>query len=341
MSVSSGHSLDCARVQRALWWLVIGVVALSTAACHRADSDEVSIDGSSTVFPITAAVVEDYHQTDPAVRLPVRVSGTSGGLHRFLAGSVDIAAASRAIKPAEAATARRRGLSFVEVPVAFDGLCVVVNRDNYWADALSVEDLRRMFLGGSAVRRWRDVRPQWPDEPIRFYAPGLNSGTLDYFKGVLLQGRDGELRADMTLSEDDHVLVRGVSQHTGGIGFFGSAYYFRNRDSLRALAIVAEGEVAAAVTPTPEAIQSGRYRPFSRPLFLYVNRASLDRPAVRAFVNYYLDQSPRISHEVGYVPLSDRLTQSVRRRVADGTVGSELMRFEGRMPATPFVELYR
>ena len=192
-------------------------------------------------------------------------------------------------------------VDYVEIPIAYDGLSIVVNKGNTWTDRLSIDELKAIFLEDSAAKTWADVRPEWPAIPIKVYSPGTDSGTFDYFKEVVA-GKTGSIRSDMSVSEDDNVLVRGVSGDKGGIGFFGCAYYFENADKLKVVPIV-NPSTKQAVSPNPESIENGSYAPFSRPLFIYVATASCARPEVDAFVRYYFEQGPELAAEVGYVRL--------------------------------------
>jgi len=229
----------------------------------------IRVDGSSTVYPITEAVAEEFAGVAPRVNVTVGISGTGGGFKRFVIGETDVSDASRPIKDAERERARSNGIEFIEVPVAYDGLTIVVNDKNTWCDSLTVDDLRKVFLDGG-VNNWNELDPSWPDMPIAIYAPGTDSGTFDYFKEIVA-GEKGSIRGDMSVSEDDNVLVRGVSGEQGAIGFFGSAYYFENQGKLKSVAIDGgEGPVA----PTPQTIADGEYAPFRRPLFIYVNKDS-------------------------------------------------------------------
>lgn len=284
-------------------------LSVHCAAEQSALAGSVRIDGSSTVFPITEAVAEEFAAVAPRLRVTVGVSGTGGGFKRFTVGETDISNASRPIKPQEMQAAASNGVDFIELPIAFDGLSIVVNRQNDFVDSLTLDEVRRIFLDGGA-ERWNEVRPNWPDRPIRVYSPGTDSGTFDYFKEVVA-GDDGSIRADMSVSEDDNVLVRGVAGDENAIGFFGFAYFAENESKLRAVAIDA-GE--GAVAPSVESIESGEYAPFSRPLFVYVNKEAASRPEVKAFVDFYLENAPELAVEVGYVRLPADLQARVQAR---------------------------
>ncbi len=285
----------------------------------------VKIDGSSTVYPITEAVAEEFAEEAPRVRVTVGISGTGGGFKRFSTGETDISDASRPIKAKEQKVCKEAGIEFIEVPVAYDGLTIVVNRENTWCDSLTVEQLKQIFLDGSTVMTWKDLDVSWPEVSLKMYAPGTDSGTFDYFKEVVA-GKKGSIRSDMSVSEDDNVLVRGVSGDKGGIGFFGCAYYFENKEKLKTLAIY-NGKTN--VLPNSKTIESGEYAPFSRPLFIYVNKTALDKPAVQVFVDYYIDNAGDMAEEVGYVRLPETMYDRVRKNIASRKTGTQFIDGEG------------
>lgn len=264
-------------------------------------SGEIRIDGSSTVFPITEAVAEEFIAENPDVKIPVGISGTGGGLEKFIAQETDISDASRPIKEKEAEAAKATGVEYIELKVAFDGLSILVNPQNTWVDYLTVEELNMIWNPDSTVKTWKDVRGEWPEEAIKLYAPGTDSGTFDYFTEEI-NGKTGAIRSDFTGSEDDNVLVQGIAGDKNALGFFGYAYYEENQDKLK---IVPIDSGKGPVTPTFETIKDGTYSPLSRPLFIYVNKASLEKPEVKRFVEYYLEIAKDIVQEVGYVALPD------------------------------------
>ncbi|BAM04103.1 PstS family phosphate ABC transporter substrate-binding protein [Phycisphaera mikurensis] len=303
---------------------VLPGLALAAGLCVPAAAQTrgtVEIDGSSTVGPITSAVQREFLNEYPGVDVTVNVSGTGGGFKRFTRGETDISNASRPIKGKEIKNAEANGIDFVEVPVAYDGLSIVVNKQNDWATELTVEDLQKIFLAEhqSDVKSWKDVDASYPDVPISMYIPGTDSGTFDYFKEVVA-GKEGQIRSDVSPSEDDNQLVRGIEGNRGGIGFFGSSYYFENQDKLRALNI--KNKDGDFVGPTPETIEDGTYNPFSRPLFIYVKADSMDKPAVREFVSFYLDVAPDVAEAVGYVRLPAGVYDNARSRIANRVTGS-------------------
>lgn len=263
---------------------------------------EVKIDGSSTVFPITEAVGEEFQKLNPNVRVTVGVSGTGGGFKKFVKGEIDIADASRPIKDEEKEAAAQAKIEFIEIPVAYDGLSVIVNKENTWVDKLTIEELKKIWQPDSKITKWNQVRPEWPDKEIELYGPGTDSGTFDYFTEVVI-GESGASRPDYTASEDDNVLVQGVSGDKYSLGYFGYAYYVENKDKLKVVPIV--NGSGKAVGPTEQTINDGTYNPLSRPVFIYVNKASLAKPEVKEFVNYYLTEGPAFIPEVGYVSMPE------------------------------------
>ena len=284
---------------------------------------EIAVDGSSTVFPITEAMAEEFGiLTDRGVRVTVGVSGTGGGFKRFCAGETDISDASRPIKDSEVELCTEAGIDFIEVPVAFDGLTVVINPDNDWVDFLTVEELNHIFRPDDYAVTWADVRDGFPDVEIALYAPGADSGTFDYFTEAI-NGDGGVHRSDnTTFSEDDNVLVQGVSNDRGGVGYFGFSYYANNSDVLKAVPVV--NDAGEAITPSNGTINDGTYNPLSRPLFIYVSVASLEREEVVAFVQYFLTDGVWLvdTPEVGYVQLPQPIYAAALERVLNGVTGS-------------------
>jgi len=288
-------------------------------------SGDVLIDGSSTVFPVTAAAAEEFAAYAPDVRITVGISGTGGGFERFCRGETDIQNASRPIAPDEAAICEENGVEYIELPVAYDGLTVVAHPDNDWADCLTVEELN-MIWGPEAegqITNWNQVRPEFPDAPLNLYGAGTDSGTFDYFTEAI-NGDSGASRGDYQASEDDNVLVQGVSGDVNALGYFGYAYYVENQDSLKVVA-VENPETGECVEPSIESVNNGSYQPLSRPIFIYVKAEAAERPEVAEFVNFYLSQSftPLIeTPEVGYVPLPDEVYEAVTERFNTGTTGT-------------------
>jgi phosphate transport system substrate-binding protein len=261
----------------------------------------IKIDGSSTVYPITEAVAEEF-QKSTKIKVTVGESGTGGGFKKFCRGEIDIADASRPILQKEMDACKEAGVQYIELPIAYDGLTVVVNNKNDWVKGLSVDELKKIWNSGSSIKNWKQVNPAYPDKAMGLYGPGTASGTFDYFTEAI-NGKKGAHRTDYTPSEDDNVLVQGVSGNAGGIAYFGYAYYEENKDKLRAIPISAKAG-APAVFPSQETVKNGSYQPLSRPLFIYVNAtASAFKPEVKAFVNFYLENAPTLVQEVKYVPL--------------------------------------
>jgi len=272
----------------------------------------VSLDGSSTVFPISEAIAEEFLAEAPRVRVTVGVSGTGGGFQKFLAGEIDINDASRPISASEKAEAAASGLQYLEIPIAYDGLSVVVNPQNDWVDYLTVEELQLIWQPGSTVDSWDDVRAGWPAEPLRLYGAGTDSGTFDYFTEVI-NGQAGASRPDYTASEDDNVLVQGIRGDIHALGYFGYAYYQENAANVRVIPIDGGN---GPVEPTPVTINDGSYSPLSRPVFIYLNKTGADKPQVRRFVEFYLDIAPAIVSEVGYIELRPEEYQAAKEALA-------------------------
>lgn len=298
-------------------------LALAPSASAQADKlrGNVVIDGSSTVYPITEAAAAAFRKEYPNVNITVAVSGTGGGFKRFAVGETDISDASRPIKGKEFAKCKENGVQFVELPVALDGLSIVLNPKNDWVKSLSVEQLKAIYLEDGSARKWSDLDPSWPNETIKVYSPGTDSGTFDYFKEVVA-GKTGSFRPDMSVSEDDNVLVTGVYGDKYAIGYFGASYYFENKDKLRAAAII-NPHTGEAVLPTPANVLNGSYAPLSRPLFIYVNVKSLRRPAMRKFVEFYLNNAGKFAEQVQYVSTSEKITnmaKSFLKKRKSGTV---------------------
>lgn len=315
----------------------LAAAAVSTAWASAPLRGEIKIAGSSTVGPITQAVIEEFSKTQPEVRISNAITGTGGGFKKFTVGETDLSNASRPIKGSEAQAAQSGGIEFIELPVAYDGLTIVVNHDNTWCNDLTVDELKAIFLADSKVKSWKDIRPEWPATPVKMFIPGTDSGTFDYFKEVIA-GDSGAIRSDVTVSEDDNVLVRGVAGEKGGIGFFGCAYYFENQDKVKAVAI--DGG-QGAVEPTAQTIESGEYAPFSRPLFVYVNKRAAARPEVRAFVEYYLNNAPAMAKEVGYVPLPRDVYNRAKRNFQKGKTGSAYLDENGQPRHGSVTDLYQ
>lgn len=264
---------------------------------------EVRIDGSSTVYPITEAIAEEFRTDHPDVRITIGVSGTGGGFQKFGRGEIDINDASRPIKEQEAQTCNDNNIKFVELKVAFDGLAVLVNKENTWVDHFTVEELKKIWEPSAQgkITRWNQIRAEWPDEEFHLYGPGIASGTYDYFTEVIV-GKSGSSRGDYTASEDDNVLVQGIAGDKNAIGFFGYAYYAENQDNLKVIGV---DNGSGVVMPSPETVKNGSYAPLSRPVFVYVSDAAARRAEVRTFIEFYLNNAPVLVQDVGYIPLPD------------------------------------
>ena len=265
---------------------------------------KILIDGSSTVYPITEAVAEEFRSDFPRIRVNIGVSGTGGGFKKFAVGEIDINNASRRIKRKEAKKASKNNIRFLEVPVAFDGITVVINTANTWANKMTVRELKKLWDRGSTVKTWKDLNSSWPDRKIKLYGPGTDSGTFDYFTKAI-NGKSGRCRSDFTKSEDDNVLVKGVSGDIDALGFFGFAYYKENRDDLQAVSIATKEN--NFVTPSEKTINNSTYKPLSRPVFIYVNTDTYQKEEVQAFINFYIRKAKDLVTEVGYIPLPNKL----------------------------------
>jgi len=274
-------------------------VLVSLSGCSRSDTS-ILIDGSSTVYPITEAVAEEFGKDRSDIRVVAGFSGTGGGMKKFINGEISICGASRAIKDSEKQSCDEAGVEFIELEVAFDGLAVVLNPQNDWCDSLTVAQLKELWRPESAVKKWSDLDPSWPEEEIKLYGPGTDSGTFDYFTKAIV-GEEGASRADYTRSEDDNVLVMGVQEDRYAMGYFGYAYYSENKDKLKLLG-VDQGD--GPTQPTVETVRDGSYAPLSRPLYIYVRSSELQRAEVKHFVRFYLDNAGKLASDVGYVPIS-------------------------------------
>lgn len=277
----------------------------------------VTIDGSSTVFPITEAVAEEFQGANPRVRVTVGISGTGGGFKKFCAGDTDINGASRPIKEQEIKKGTEHGVDYIELPVAYDGISVVMNPKNTTVNIITFEDLKKIWQPESKVKLWSDARPEWPKQKINLYGPGTDSGTFDYFTETV-NGKAQSCRPDFTASEDDNVLAQGIAGDPNALGFFGFSYYEANKTKLKA-AMIDAGK--GPVGPSELTIKNGTY-PLSRPIFIYINKKAADRPEVKAFVEYYLENAPALVKEVGYVPLPEKVYKLALERFQKRVAGS-------------------
>ncbi len=286
---------------------LVSALALAGVALFGAQAVQaqvVKIDGSSTVYPITEAVAEEFQKAKKnAIKVTVGISGTGGGFKKFCRGEIDIANASRPILKKEMEACKEAGIEYIELPVAFDALTVVMNPKNAFLKELTVEQLKAIWepAAQGKITRWNQVNPAWPDAPIKLFGAGADSGTFDYFTEAIV-GKAKSSRGDYTASEDDNVLVQGVSRDVNAIGYFGYAYYAENTGKLKAVPIV-EKAGKPGVLPSEETVIKGSYQPLSRPIFVYINPKSLDKPEIREFVEYYMKNAPKLIKEVKYVPL--------------------------------------
>jgi phosphate transport system substrate-binding protein len=302
-------------------WLTLTTILLGALAGFAGAL--IKVDGSSTVFPITEAVAEEFQKAERgAVNVTVGISGTGGGFKKFCAGETDISDASRPIKPSEVTLCSKNAVDYIELPVAYDGMAVVVNKANTWVDQLTVAELQKIWAPEATgkVTKWNQVRASFPDKPLVLFGPGTDSGTFDYFTEAI-NGKSGACRTDFTPSEDDNVLVQGVAAEIGGLGYFGVAYYEENKDKLKVVPIVPEGG-SKGVEPTYDNIKNAVYQPLSRPLFIYVNKTSVKKPEVKRFIEFYLKNGGELSKEVGYIALPPAAYDLASKRFAKGVTGS-------------------
>lgn len=286
--------------------LTAAVGALFASASALAAPTLVKIDGSSTVFPITEAVAEEFQKAKKGtVQVTVGISGTGGGFKKFCRGEIDVSNASRPILEKEMSDCKAAGIKYIELPVAFDALTLVMNPKNSFLKQITAAELKTMWepAAQGKILKWNQVNAAWPDSGLKLFGPGADSGTFDYFTEAIV-GKSKSSRGDFTASEDDNVLVQGVSRDAGALGYFGFAYYVENKDKLKAVPVV-NPKTGKAVEPSLEAVISGDYQPLSRPIFIYVNAASVDKPEVKEFVEFYLKNAAALTKEVKYVPLTD------------------------------------
>lgn len=302
-------TLNIARRMSIAATLVAGVV---WAAPVQAQT--IKADGSSTVGPITQAIAEEYQERHPNVNITVGISGTGGGFKKMIAGEIDIADASRPVKAGESNALRAAGVSYIELPVAYDAITIVVSQQNTWCKNLTRAELKKIWEPGSKVNNWKQVRSSFPSRPLRLYGPGTASGTFDYFTEAI-NGKEKACRSDYSASEDDNVLVQGVSRDAGALGYFGLAYYEENKSKLNAVSV-------DGVMPSAATVVNGKYQPLARPLFIYVKKSSAAKPHVASFVRFYLQNTSRLSRKVGYVGLPSSITRLAMQRFNKKTGGS-------------------
>lgn len=286
----------------------------------------IKIDGSSTVYPITEAVSEEFQKVERGkTRVTVGISGTGGGFKKLCNGETDISNASRPIKPSEVELCRKKGIEYIELPVAYDGIAIIVNPKNNWVGSIHVKELKKLWepAAQGKITKWSQIRSNWPDKEIHLFGAGVDSGTYDYFTEAVV-GKEHSSRGDFTSSEDDNVLVQGIATDVYALGFFGVAYYENNRDQLKLVA-VDDGNDAngkGQVLPTYGNVMKGTYQPLSRPLFIYVSKKSSERAEVQRFIEFYLRNAGELSKEVGYIALPDSAYDLAFKRFGKGTAGS-------------------
>ena len=296
--------------------------AAQAPAAQESGADTIIVDGSSTVAPITSAVAEEFQRENPNLRVPVGISGTGGGFKKFCAGETDISDASRPIKESEFEVCKENGIEYIELPVAFDGMAVMVNPTNDWVECMTVDELKMIWEpeAEGVIVNWNQVRDGFPDRPLNLYGAGVDSGTYDYFTQAIV-GEEGASRGDFLPSEDDNVLVQGIAGDENALGFFGLAYYEQNMDKLKLVAV--DNNDGVCVLPDINTVANGSYQPLSRPIFIYVNRARIDeKPILDQFINFYLTNASQLSAEVGYVPLTDEIYQAAQKRYDERVLGS-------------------
>ncbi len=302
--------------------LAASTFALFGAVCQPAVAQVIKVDGSSTVYPITEAVAEEFQKFNRGLKVTVGVSGTGGGFKRFCRNETDISDASRPITRSEMDACKAAGVEYFELPVAFDALTVVINPRNTWLKQATVAELKKLWepAAQGKVMRWNQVNPTWPDQPVKLFGAGSESGTFDYFTEAIV-GKSKSSRSDFTASEDDNVLVQGVAGDVNALGYFGYAYYAENRNKLKALPIV-EKDGKQAVLPSEGTVINGTYQPLARPIFIYVNAKSLGKPEVKKFVDFYLVNAAKMSKEVKYVPLPADAYKTAAAHLTQGKKGT-------------------
>ena len=283
---------------------IVSVAAAAALISPIALAQSVKVDGSSTVFPVTEAVAEEFQKANKNLKVTVGISGTGGGFKKFCRGETDVQNASRPILAGEMKDCAAAGVRYVELPVAFDALTVVVHKDSPLKE-ISIEDLKKMWepAAQGKVMRWKDANPAFPDQPLQLFGAGADSGTFDYFTEAVT-GKSKSSRGDFTASEDDNVIVQGVSRSKNSMGFFGFAYYEENKGKLKGLPISWKG--GKSVEPSAANVLNGSYQPLSRPIFIYVNAKSLAKPEIKAFADFYMKNAPKLVSEVKYVPLPSK-----------------------------------
>ncbi|AFY72257.1 phosphate binding protein [Synechococcus sp. PCC 7502] len=302
--------------------VLVGTIAIASqlSPMQASVDNTVKVDGSSTVYPITKEITKNFNAANPTIKVEVNFSGTTGGFKKFCAGEIDISDASRPITKTEMAACKKAGISYYELPIAYDALTVVVNPKNTWIKDITVAELKKIWEPSAEgkIKRWNQIRPEFPNQPITLFAPGKDSGTYDYFNAAI-NGNATTTRKDVTTSEDDNVLVKGVSQNPNSLGYFGFAYYETHAKDLKAVAV---DSGKGAILPSRQAVEAGKYQPLARPLFIYVSAKSFRKPEVKSFVNFYLKEAPQSVVTVQYIPLPARGYKLAESRLVFGRVGT-------------------
>ncbi len=300
-------------------WLLTGsYAAAKESKAKELPQSNITVDGSSTVFPVLEAIAEEFGKSQPNVRVAVGVSGTGGGFKRFCRGETDISNASRPIKETEIKTCKEHNVEFIELPIAYDALTVVTNTSTSWASCLTTAELKSIWEPNSKIQTWKQVRSTFPDKPLKLFGPGHDSGTFDYFTEVI-NGKSAESRKDFTASEDDNVLVQGIGRTVGSLGYFGYSYYVNNKSKLKAVQI---DSGKGCVSPSEESVLKGTYTPLSRPLFIYVNAKAANKPEITELLRWTYSHSAELISSVGYIPLTSDLYKVAQARVDAKTTGT-------------------
>jgi phosphate transport system substrate-binding protein len=302
-------------------FLMVALLFLGMTSPVLSQEKIIKIDGSSTVYPITEAVAEEFQKLmKGTVKVTVGISGTGGGFKKFSRGETDISDASRPITKKEMDACKEAKIEYIELPVAYDGLAVMVNPKNNWVTSMTVAELKKIWEpeAEGKVSKWNQVNPSWPDTPLKLYGPGVDSGTFDYFTEAIA-GKSRSSRGDFTASEDDNVLVQGIASDKGGLGFFGYAYYAENPDKLKLVAI--DGG-KGPILPSEKTVMDGTYHPLSRPIFIYINKKSAERPEVKEFVEFYLKHASNLVKQVKYIPLPDKAYKMAAERFSRRVTGT-------------------
>jgi phosphate transport system substrate-binding protein len=326
------------KTQFLLTYLMV-IFTFGITSCNSLDEkkNEVSVDGGAVGFPIHQAVAEEFQKARPNAQVSVASSGTGGGISKFCAGDIDVVGASRAIKDEEIKNCKKKGIEVVELPIALDGISVIVNRENNFAKCLTIEELNKIWNSKSTnkVTRWNQVNPNFPDQPIKLYAPASDTGTFDYFTQSVT-GKAKNSRTDYTPSHNQNVLVQGIVGDVNALGYVGISYYLANQDKLNLVAV--QSPQGRCEKPVPlDNVVKNVYLPLSRPLFIYVSKKSLDNePAVKEFVNFYIDNSWKWVDQVGYVALPDEVYPKIKQKLASGKTGSK---FKDAEPGEPLTNL--